>query len=586
MSDETRYRISWVLCLLVLLAAICQVSVGADYSATGEQITGGVPVSTLVLFVCGLPLILINIGKADRPGINLVHALLVVFLSASLLGLPALARGAAARELIQIYEVFGFSYLVFLINRKLLLDVLGKIALPIVIALLALHVCQFNDRLPLYLSDTRLEAFVVLLTPFMLLQLQKDSGTWKRLIFVTVSILAGISFTNGGLLVCYLTVFLLSGWLLLAEKRSVVALTVLALTCSAFSVGPKLAWDTLNPAYDATHRKRLFIEYEASLQAPAHFPLGIGPGQYKTGINYLKGQQSLIAHPDDLKIPRDSNAQYQIYFVESGPVVLLLLLVCVGYLLWIAVKSEDRDDRHLRIASLVSLASTALFCVVFSKGIGILAGALLALSSAKRFSENERMLYPVGTVFASLMFFGLFLMGNKGYDPLHHQSAYNRWLLKDVLKRPVATANRTLPIVSTGGPNAKPAIIAVEAETAAVVKPRFEILPANDASGGLVLESPNDAGKGVGSAEYQIDVPTSGAYRFVARVWWEDGCSNSMAVSIAEHPKLTLTDEIFGRWHTVEAAQPVELEKGPCNVTLYPLEDGIKIDYFNLVPAD
>lgn len=349
MSDSARYRLSWVLCLLAIVGSLCQVSVGAKYSGTGELISGGLPISTLILFVCGLPLILLNFRKEERPGISIVHGLFLLVLSVSLLGLSALSSSLAVRKLVQIYEILGFSYVVFLINRKLLLDVLEKSSSAIVIVLLLLHARQLNDPLPLQLSDTKLEAIVVLLTPFILRNLVDASLTVRVVVLWTVCLLSGLSFVSGGLLLCYLIVFALSGLAFLRPRPVIAVYAVLTVACSLLPLGPKTAWSSLDPAYDAVHTKRLFIEYKASLNAPAHFPLGIGPGQYKEGINYLKGMQSLTPHRRDLKIPRDSNSQYQIYLVESGPLAVAGLIACLFYLVGVSLKTEDRDDRYLRL---------------------------------------------------------------------------------------------------------------------------------------------------------------------------------------------------------------------------------------------
>jgi hypothetical protein len=358
-------------------------------------------------------------------------------------------------------------------------------------------------------------------------------------------------------------------------------------------LGPRTAWDSLDPGYDATHTKRLFIEYAASTKAPAHFPLGVGPGRYKEGINHLRRRQPLTPHERDLKVPKGANSQYQIYLVESGPLSVAMLLALFGWLVHGSLKLEDDREKWLRLAVVISLGLAALFCVVCSRGIGIIAGALVAVASAKHFSENERVLYPAGAVLASITFFALFMkggmMGGKGYDDLHMQSAYNRWVAGSVLGMPLPPANRTLAVISPeaspDGPGSRPKAVTVEAETAAEIEPNFKIVPANDSSGDLVVESPNDSGKGVGFARYEIDVPEGGAYRLTARVWWEDGCSNSVAVMIAGQSRIVLSDEVFKRWHVIESLKPVELRKGKRKVVLHPLEDGIRIDYFSLVPV-
>ncbi len=589
MDDRTRCRASWALCLAVIVASLGRISLGATYSATGEQTSGGLPLSTLALFVCGIALVVLNYRKADAPGINIVHGLLVVALSASVLGLPAAARGLAVRELVQIYEILGFSYLVFLINRKLLLDVLAKSAAPIAIVLLLLHVLHLNERFPLYLGDSLLEGIVVMLTPFAVLGARNGPPLRKLPPLAVISLLCGVSFTNGGMFLAYLAILVFSGVTLAKSRRAAPALAAAALVLSLIPFGSRTAWDSLDPDWDETHTKRLFIEYSASLKAPAHFPLGVGPGRYKEGINHLRKMQPRTPHERDLKVPRGANSQYQIYLVESGPLSVAMFVGLFGLLVCGALRQDDDREKYLRLAVVISLASAALFGVVCSRGIGIIAGALLALVSAKRFSENERVLYPTGAALATVTFLALFLFAGKGYDDLHMQSAWNRWVAGSVLGRPLAPVNRTLAVISSdgakGGAASGPGAITVEAESATEVEPNFKIVPANGASGDLVIESPNDSGKGVGLARYEVNVPEPGAYRLLFRVWWADGCSNSLAVTMPGKPKIVLSDKIFKRWHVVEALDPVELESGKRKLTLHPLEDGIRIDHFALVPV-
>ena len=57
-------------------------------------------------------------------------------------------------------------------------------------------------------------------------------------------------------------------------------------------------------------------------------------------------------------------------------------------------KKEDANEKYLALLLVLALGMTAIFSVIFSKGIGIFAGALLALISAKKFSQNEKVLYP------------------------------------------------------------------------------------------------------------------------------------------------------------------------------------------------
>lgn len=581
MTEKIKYKISFSICLLAVIGSLVQISLGAEYSPTGEQLSGGLPVSSLILFISGLILVFLNFKKTEFPGINIFQIVLIIALSGSLLGLSGVSKKQAIKELIQVYEIFLFAYLVFVINRDLLLDVLKRSAVYIIILLLLLHVFNLNTQLPFYLSDTKLEAFIVLLTPFIFLQ--TGSLVRKIALLTLIAIFSGSCFTNGGLLLIFVVVFILSSSFLGDRKIYFTALALFTMIFSFFPLNHQLAWDSLNPNYDSTHPKRLFIEYAASQKAPAYFPLGIGPGSYKKGINYLKKTQPLLPHKDDLKIPQDSNSQYQIFLVESGIIAVLAFFGLLIFLWYLAWKKEDYNDKCLSFILVFALGFSSLFCVVFSKGIGIFAGAILALCSAKRFSENEKTLYPAIAVMASLMFALIFLLTGKSFDNNFHQSPYNCFLVKTLTDLPHATERQHLKIIASDKNADEPTVITIEAEDAKEVKRNFKIVPANDSSGDRIIESPNDSGKGVGKAVYEIKIPEDGQYRLFARVWWEDGCSNSMAVKIDDLPKVVLANEIFKRWQVIEAVKPISLPKGKCKLTIIPLEDGIKIDTLGLI---
>lgn len=586
MDSERAYRVSWTLCLLVVIGAFCQFSLGAQYSPTGEQLSSGIPLATLILFVCGAALLFLNYRKADAPGISIFHCLLLISLSFSLLGLAVTHAGHAVKELIQIYEVFVVAYFVFLVNRRLLLDVLRMCSPVLVTLLLLLHVFRRNDWFPLYLSDAKLETFVIFFTPFVIMNSGNVPAFRRFLALSTLSLLCGVSFTNGGLLLCFLIVLMVSGLFLLESRRTIVAYTVVALACSLLPIYPVSAWQSLNPDYDATHRKRLFIEYAAALAAPRYFPLGIGPGLYKKGINYLKEVQPSVPHKDDLKIPKDSNSQYQIYFVESGILTVLMLLAVLMYLAMLSMRIEDKNERRLRLILLLSLCLTAFFCVIFSRGIGIIAGAFLGIIAAKRFSENERVLYPFCAVVASLTFFSLMAVRDKGYDQRHYQSAYNSWVVKNLFQASGSVPREALRIVPLKNSKEKSQVITIEAENSSDIWPNFKVVPANDSSGDRVIESANNSGKGIGKAGFTVDIPETGYYTLFARVWWEDGCSNSLEMKIRNQSRTVLSDEIFRKWHIIESLKPVKLRKGKTKIDLIPAEDGIKVDYFGLSLAD
>ena len=102
-----------------------------------------------------------------------------------------------------------------------------------------------------------------------------------------------------------------------------------------------------------------------------------------------------------------------------------------------------------------------------------------------------------------------------------------------------------------------------------------------DASGMKALVIPLNSGKGVGRAEYKISVPENGMYRARVRVYWEDGCSNSLRF-LCMGGKQIFASERFKEWHTLNSRKTFELPAGDQLVTVENTEDGIKLDYFEL----
>jgi len=127
-------------------------------------------------------------------------------------------------------------------------------------------------------------------------------------------------------------------------------------------------------------------------------------------------------------------------------------------------------------------------------------------------------------------------------------------------------------------------VLRVEAETASEVEAPFAVVSLGDASGGQGLVIPDRGGKGKGSARFEIAVPKAGTYMLYARVYWDDGCSNSLGFHLAGQPDLVLASETYERWHTLEASHPLTLPQGELRVELQNLEDGIRLDYWGLRP--
>lgn len=132
---------------------------------------------------------------------------------------------------------------------------------------------------------------------------------------------------------------------------------------------------------------------------------------------------------------------------------------------------------------------------------------------------------------------------------------------------------------------------AASAEDAACVK---------GASGGAFLEIAEGAGKPPdvtgGKAVFTFEMTKDRACYLWARVWWNDGCGNSVAMSIDGAKPFTFgQDATYKCWHWVKSPprlSQLKLKAGTHTLTLTNREDGVRIDQILLesnrrfVPVD
>jgi hypothetical protein len=148
-------------------------------------------------------------------------------------------------------------------------------------------------------------------------------------------------------------------------------------------------------------------------------------------------------------------------------------------------------------------------------------------------------------------------------------------------RRLASAALGLLLALAAGG--ARAATVCFEAEHANSADYPFGIETAPGASGGLALSVPQGVGDALafrsrpGSAVYSVPLPSEGTYTLWLRVWWRDGCSNSVIVRVGEEPPAEAVDEVFERWHWVRAGR-WKLAAGAVEVRLQDREDGVLID--------
>lgn len=103
-------------------------------------------------------------------------------------------------------------------------------------------------------------------------------------------------------------------------------------------------------------------------------------------------------------------------------------------------------------------------------------------------------------------------------------------------------------------------------------------------SGGGYLEIPWDgnATKGKGQAGYRFTVKQAGTYTLWARTYWQNGCGNSISVSVNGSAPATIgEDGTYNEWKWHEGLR-VKLKAGVNTLVLKNRETGVQVDQFFL----
>jgi len=124
----------------------------------------------------------------------------------------------------------------------------------------------------------------------------------------------------------------------------------------------------------------------------------------------------------------------------------------------------------------------------------------------------------------------------------------------------------------------------MEAEDVDKTPAGFLKIPDTEASGGHALAIPVHAAKGVGAAQYSSGKIAPGTYELYARVYWTDGCSNSLRFSVG-NVEISLTSDIYNKWHLLHSPRKIRITDPPQTLSIHNLENGVRIDYWGLRPV-
>lgn len=562
----------------------------------------GVPVCLLIWLSAGLALLWLQAatGSLRLPAPLPTQVLFLSIAGIALVGLMPEQLVSGLRELVQYGLVLGFAWLIGHQFGDEWVRRVGPAVLGAATLVLAAGGASgiLLERPPFDLSHAKYGALMVAGTPFLVLWLRR----FDRLVLVvlpTLGVLVGLTFGNAGLILIWALILLVAARNV-APRAAPFALAGagLALAMSWVPSSGPAPWDAVRPRFDEAHLRRIYVEDRAALLAPRRLPFGAGPGHYKDAINRLKLRLAVRPSPDENRIPRDSNNQYLLALVETGPLGALAL---VGLLLAAGTapsrtQAEDGEpSRRFRSTSrtaLLGLALAGLFCVILSRGTGVWLGLLLgfctrgAASTARGFSVRALLPWfvPAGTALAALVVAARVNASapssETGISAVNRQAAevlFGRAELPDRPELRVTDVDpfSEVPVEFAG--------IGAEAENARQFDEPWTTLRANDASGNRALGIPEKAGKGEGTAVYELRVgdDQAGTYRFRARVRWRDACGNSVGFSVGKQTG-TVASQRFEEWHWVEAPRTVDLGAGTHTLTLHNLEDGIAIDHWQL----
>ncbi len=573
----------------VLGAAVCQVGIGAQFTATGEQTGIAVPVSSVVVAVFFLLCAVVD-WPPRLPTLGRMQSLFIVLFAVGIVGLPRVHMATGAKETIQLAEMTVLASFVFegLCRREHTRRTARVFA--VLCGLLLLLACANQLEHPWFgLSHTKYAAFVILAWPFMMLALKDAKTSFKRTAVLLAALAVGLTFRHGWLIIVWYIVFLTS----CARFRTVAVKWMLLFALLAGLVTPLAIygrgnpWKMLTHRYDSEHLSRFAVEAVAAVKGPRYFPLGGGPGRYKQTIDELKQYQPHVPHPEDRTVPRDGNNQYLVTLVEAGlPAAVALLLLLTVNLFGIGMRDDtDREFQFARRVAMLGALLAAATCVLVSRGACIWLGALIGLGNGSRptprwLARFVRLVLPAAAVAAAAVAMQWY---NRQLNPLGGVSTANREVRQYMYgeKGLESLGLRIVQLQDKVETEKQGDVVEIEAETFDEATVPFTVIRDNGASGGHAAAIPQDKGKGTGKALYTIDIPVDGFYLLYARVFWLDGCSNSFLFEVADK-RMLLASDIFGRWHTLETKEPMRLGRGPAKITVHNVEDGVRLDTIGL----
>ncbi|RMD80928.1 MAG: hypothetical protein D6820_05955 [Lentisphaerae bacterium] len=348
---------------------------------------------------------------------------------------------------------------------------------------------------------------------------------------------------------------------------------------------------------DSLHFRRLYIEYQCLPAAIEFYPIGAGPGRYLHTIRFITNNTiPPVLYPRENKIPLSSNSTWQILGVEHGIPGLLAFCMLLGSCLW------ARQPCRKVLPLIGNIIIAASFSHLFQRGLNIVTWTVvvhlcvpaITVLRIERVNRLPRVILPLLVPVILILIALITVLRLPPSRDSYFNAITRRITFCPPFSEPVAATppqrsitqqpDSAAPIVLdlTAHANQQSEYLHHEAEDYASITPPFT-LHSDNIHKVTSLHIPEHAGKNRGQATYLLDIPQSGDYLFQAKVWWNDGCGNSLRVTIGPYD-FKIMDETYACWHVVSAFRPLRLKAGKAVLRLHGIEDGIRIDWFRLKP--
>lgn len=404
--------------------------------------------------------------------------------------------------------------------------------------------------------------------PFAVLFLQRVRSAWRRsALGVTGALATGVTVTSlpAGCLCLLSTASAARRW---SQPRTLAVALVAAWTVALAVTGlwgaPEAARRSVALRDDHGSLRRWLQEDIAAVRATVAAPLlGHGLGRYQAIVSSGTYRRDL-PRPGETRVEPGMAPGLLVSAVEGGLPATAALLA-----LFIAAALPRRHELPAANESFATAARHGVLClgagflltVVTARSGGLLCGVLLGLArqTGSWPAERRRPRALTQAVVVLLALVGLLVCRHLlGQTPGTPESGHGSAPARPGAIAVVLTADQATDIAVGVERPAEPGTAAQR------------LLDVPDLAFASALPER--------LASWSFSTPQTARVVLWFRVWWQDGCGNSLAAGIDGHrPLLVGNDGTYRAWHWVRGPA-IDLPAGPHVLALVPREDGIRLD--------